>query len=264
MPVNVRVCSYNIHTGAGMDGRRNLERIGDVIRRTGADLVGIQEVDRNRERTDRVDQIGFLADYLDMDFAYGPAMVESVPDDGSVRQAYGIGILSDQSLVDVATHTLPHETDAEPRVLLSATAILDAPSGEQARPVSFATTHLGLDATNRERQASEIIEILGQDPDRTILVGDFNALPDSPTIDTVTGAFQDTLASVGAGGVQTFPTPYVERGVDDNYLSVFEPNRRIDYIFQSPDIQAIDGRIVESLASDHSAVVAELRVPDPE
>ncbi len=42
----LRVMTYNIHIGIGMDKKLDLQRIADVINRERPDLVGLQEVDR--------------------------------------------------------------------------------------------------------------------------------------------------------------------------------------------------------------------------
>ena len=47
-PATIRVLTYNIHHGEGMDGVIDLERIANVIRQTEADLVALQEVDLRR------------------------------------------------------------------------------------------------------------------------------------------------------------------------------------------------------------------------
>src|SRR2546426_6462595 len=46
----VRVMTYNIHVGVGMDKRMDLQRIADVIKQEHSDLVGLQEVDRGVKR----------------------------------------------------------------------------------------------------------------------------------------------------------------------------------------------------------------------
>jgi endonuclease/exonuclease/phosphatase family metal-dependent hydrolase len=53
--------TYNIRHGEGMDGRVDLERIAEIIRREGADIVALQEVDRGVARTARRDLSGELA-----------------------------------------------------------------------------------------------------------------------------------------------------------------------------------------------------------
>ena len=57
------VASYNIHRGAGLDGRVDIERIAGVLKEIDADLVGIQEILHP--------QADVLADRLDMQVTMG-------------------------------------------------------------------------------------------------------------------------------------------------------------------------------------------------
>jgi endonuclease/exonuclease/phosphatase family metal-dependent hydrolase len=50
-----RVMSYNIHHGEGLDGKVDLLRIAELIKREGAEIVALQEVDKGVERTARRD-----------------------------------------------------------------------------------------------------------------------------------------------------------------------------------------------------------------
>ena len=52
----VRVLSYNIKHGEGMDREVDLERAAAVIRAARPDIVTLQEIDWNTSRTERVDQ----------------------------------------------------------------------------------------------------------------------------------------------------------------------------------------------------------------
>src|SRR5690606_78873 len=60
-PLRLRVLSYNIHHGEGIDGKLDLERIAKVILAVKPDLVAVQEVDQNTERADKIDQPAELA-----------------------------------------------------------------------------------------------------------------------------------------------------------------------------------------------------------
>jgi hypothetical protein len=51
----LRVLTYNIHVGVGIDKKLDLQRIADVINHERPDLVGLQEVDRNVKRTEGKD-----------------------------------------------------------------------------------------------------------------------------------------------------------------------------------------------------------------
>jgi hypothetical protein len=57
----LRVMTYNIHVGVGMDKKLDLPRIAGVINAQRPDLVGLQEVDRGVTRTPRIDEIAELA-----------------------------------------------------------------------------------------------------------------------------------------------------------------------------------------------------------
>ena len=46
----VRVLTYNIHHGEGIDGKFDLARIAKVIRKSRAHIVALQEVDQRTKR----------------------------------------------------------------------------------------------------------------------------------------------------------------------------------------------------------------------
>ena len=58
---NIRVLSYNIRHGEGMDNRIDLWRIAKIIESISPDLVSLQEVDYQMERTGGIDQAEELA-----------------------------------------------------------------------------------------------------------------------------------------------------------------------------------------------------------
>src|SRR5262245_54831722 len=61
----MRLLSYNIHKGfGGHDWRYRLDRVIEVIRAEEADVICLQEVDRNVKRTQFDDQPAILADRL--------------------------------------------------------------------------------------------------------------------------------------------------------------------------------------------------------
>ncbi len=66
----IRVMTYNIHVGVGMDKKLDLARIAGVINAQHPDLVGLQEVDRGVERTQRIDEIAEIARMTKMDYAF--------------------------------------------------------------------------------------------------------------------------------------------------------------------------------------------------
>src|SRR5678816_4124683 len=97
----LRIMTYNIHVGVGMDKKLDLQRIADVINKERPDLVGLQEVDRGVERTQRKDEIVELAQLTRMEYAFAPNLDYQ-------GGKYGVAILSRFPVAVSYTHlTLP-------------------------------------------------------------------------------------------------------------------------------------------------------------
>src|SRR5439155_13115615 len=62
---HLTVTSYNIHRGVGLDRRRDLDRIAEVIAETTPDVVGLQEVIRENG-VPHADQAAYIASRLGM------------------------------------------------------------------------------------------------------------------------------------------------------------------------------------------------------
>lgn len=57
MVIKIRLLTFNIHHGKGLDRKVNLQRISHVIKSVNADVIGINEVDKNfSNRSNYVDQ----------------------------------------------------------------------------------------------------------------------------------------------------------------------------------------------------------------
>jgi endonuclease/exonuclease/phosphatase family metal-dependent hydrolase len=220
------ILTYNIHHGEGTDGKIDLRRIANVIKRSQADVVALQEVDRNARRSGGVDQAAELGRLAGMHAAYGPAM----PFQGG---EYGQAILSRHPILASTVHALPQRTNREPRIAF-ATQVAD--------DIWFVSTHLDHEIEEiRVSQAQALVKLFGGR--KVILAGDFNASPTNQTM----RLFSNWLDTGSALGQPTFPADH--------------PRSRIDYIFLQPksawrviDCQVLD----ESLASDHRPVRARV------
>ncbi|QIN85255.1 metal-dependent hydrolase [Rubrobacter tropicus] len=239
---DVRVMSYNIHHGEGADGRLDLDRIAGVIRSEKAEVVGLQEVDRFWRRSDFVDQVDYLAEELDMYAAYG-ANLDLPPDDPSQpRRRYGTAILSKYPIIESGNTFLPRLGTSEQRGLLEALIKV------KGAPVRFYNTHLQHNSSEeRALQVRAIMEHTKDVEGPQILVGDLNALPGAPELAPLYGRYDDAWTLGGEGPGYT--------------IGAENPNRRIDYVFVTPDVAVRSASVPRTLASDHLPVVAELSVP---
>ena len=238
----VTVASFNIHHGAGTDDRLDLERVATEIERTGAKIVGLQEVDRHwGDRSQFVDQAQWLAERLGMDVVYGANLDLDAPGPDRPRRQYGTAILSSHPIVYSRNTPLPRPANGEQRGLLEAAIDVD---GVRVR---VANTHLQHDNAAERRAQTERIAALLQ-PVRTpvVLMGDLNAPPGAPELAPLSPRFLDAWSRGGTGDGFTYPAS--------------APNARIDYVLTTGDVDVESARTMSSPASDHLPVIADLKL----
>jgi endonuclease/exonuclease/phosphatase family metal-dependent hydrolase len=117
----LRVMTFNIRHGDGLDRRVDLARAAGVIRAARPDVVGVQEVDRHYgDRSGFVDQAQWLADTLGMHLAYGATLDLDPPAAGRPRRRFGNAVLSRHPISDSDNVLLPRSGGHEQRGLLRA------------------------------------------------------------------------------------------------------------------------------------------------
>jgi endonuclease/exonuclease/phosphatase family metal-dependent hydrolase len=227
------VLTYNIHHGAGTDGKYDLSRVAQVIKDSGADLVALQEVDRNTNRT-KTDQPAELARLTGFHACFGRAM------DYQGGQ-YGDMILSRWPVQSFDVHALPYKAghDREPRCIVIAR--VGAPGGL----IVFASTHLdhtGGPENDRLAQANEIVRTLKAEKLPTILAGDFNATPTSKPIAAIESVWMNIT-----GDEPTCPS--------------IRPREKIDYVFVNSRVRGIEQEVIDDrVTSDHRPVRVKVEV----
>ncbi|WP_416117108.1 endonuclease/exonuclease/phosphatase family protein [Peribacillus butanolivorans] len=236
--------AYNIHHGEGTDAILDLKRIADIIKTSGADIIGLQEVDNHfSERSNFENQAKWLANYLGMHYAYGANLDYEPLQEGKHRRQYGTAVLSKYPILSAENHLLtniPYPVNpTEQR------GLLDTVINVRGNHVHFYNTHLdNKRAEQRDLQIREILDIAKQKEGTSIFVGDFNATPESSEILKMSVQYKDVFAELGQN--------------DDFTIPVDKPDRRIDYIFTSEDVQIRTGEVINTNASDHLPITAEL------
>lgn len=164
--VSLRVMTYNIRNGRGLDNHVDLARIASVIAPFDPHIVALQEVDVGRARSGSVDQAHTLAGALGMTATSFCACVES----GLER--YGIATLSRLPIVESRELALPHRGTtrrSEPRRALLTRHDWDGVL------VDMVNTHLSILPGERQAQVDAIrAQLAGA---RVIVAGDFNCTP---------------------------------------------------------------------------------------
>jgi endonuclease/exonuclease/phosphatase family metal-dependent hydrolase len=266
----LRVLTLNIWNRMGPYERRE-QRIREWIERLDPDVIGFQEV----LRADGFDQLARLVDGFGYESAFGRAT--GYWEDETMD--FGNAIASRWPMRDTEVVPLPVVGTDETRCAVTTT--IDAPFGD----LSFTSTHLNWklhDGRSREAQVVALADLVLRRRPRgafpPIVVGDFNAEPDSNEIRFMRGLgsldgrsamFYDAWSIAGDGSAGT---TWSNRNA---FAAVaIEPERRIDYVFAGYPIRMTEqhglGKIVTCRVvcddevdgvwpSDHFGVYAELR-----
>jgi endonuclease/exonuclease/phosphatase family metal-dependent hydrolase len=250
----VRVMTWNIKTGVGNDpndprGRvpSDLGRIAGVIRDVDPDVVALQEVDRNRDRTGYLDQPAILAEALGMHVRYAPNLIDEAGE-------YGVATLSRFPILRSQHDRFISADGWEPRGVLE--IVVDIGGGAD---VSVLNTHFQIgfghqveDAGQQRLESAELLatRVRGLECP-AILMGDFNTEPGSAELEPLS-VMRDVWGMGRSGGDgATFPASPART-----------PVTRIDAIYTSAGIRVVSRDVVRTqvtdLASDHYPVVAEL------
>lgn len=227
----VSVLSYNIHECVGLDRRRDPARIAQVIKESGAQIVGLQEVHSDASGEEQLHQMNYLAALTGLQAVPGPAVERR-------NGHYGNVLLTSCKVLAVHKLDLSY-SGREPRGAIDADLDID---GETVRVV---VTHLGLLPAERRFQVRKLIATLSVQRTRTvILLSDFNEwLPTGRSLRWIHTHLGKTAL------VRTFPSRF--------------PLFALDRIWVSPPASFAELRCIRTplsrLASDHLPLKATIK-----
>lgn len=240
----LKVMTYNIHSCVDMNGMVDIDKIEKVIAHLDPDVVALQEVDSNKQRTLYMDQAKCLAQGLNMNYQFFSLM-------NSGSEKYGLAILTKFSLIKIKFDRFPTVKSKQKVERRGAMWVrIQTPQGD----VNVINTHLGLQMKERLHQIRALLgkdwlsDILGKQP--LIICGDFNAGIRSPVYREISAHLADAQK--------------VENHKDYPKNTFFSryPIMRLDHIFFSKQFATLRRVIVPGdkatrIASDHLPVFAE-------
>lgn len=242
--LKIRVMTYNIHhcNPPAQKGVIDTNGIAEVIIKYKADIVLLQEVDANTQRSGIGNQAQILARKSNLPYYYFYKAIDFSGGD------YGVAILSGFPLSDRFQFMLSNEIASEQRVLGGAVAELS-----KGVKIVVATTHLDLVEGNRVKQLNQLDSLLAGKSYPVILGGDFNATPQSVEM------------------LRFFSSFTVKSGTLSNTFPNVNPDRTIDYILFRNSVTSGESEYKISLknyfvpeainTSDHLPVIADIVIP---
>ena len=219
----LRVVTYNIRQGFGVEGRFDLEAVAQTLEENPADVIALQEVGRGWVISGSADTLTWLSQRLDMPYVYGA----------------GAGDLwGNATLTRLPMRSTVHHFDNPGRIPRGAVKSEIDTAGQTYTVINSHLDHAIDGGPTREAQARTLLDIWGGRT-HTVLAGDLNAEADERSM--------QLLGQVGfldpdAGGPPTFPAD----------------GERIDYVLHTPDLAAVEVRRPITAASDHEPVWVQL------
>ncbi|MES2045160.1 MAG: endonuclease/exonuclease/phosphatase family protein [Pseudomonadota bacterium] len=227
----IKVASYNIHKGIGLDRRRDPRRILEVLREIDADIIALQEADRRFGTKLCVIDHQLLADH-------SPWKAVAVGDRPASMGWHGNALLVRKDAQVLASNVI-HLPALEPR----GAVVADVDSGGAL--VRVVGMHLDLSGLRRRRQAHSIISHVHADQagHPTVMMGDLNEW------------------SAHAGCLRDFAHHFRFAATGPSF-HVRRPVAALDRIMHTPDLRVLDCGVHSSAcsrrASDHLPVWAVL------
>ena len=203
---SLRVLSYNVSFGTGTDGVRNYDRTAMYIANFNPDIAGLCEMPSEMIST----FLGYLNQRTGRSWFW--TFKEKYP--GTTE---GNLIISKYSFSSTSSLFLSYQ-----RSVAQATIVVNG------RTINFFATHLDPDSSGaRYQQAGELMSFASGFSENRIIVGDFNAGPDTSESVRMTGTYYDSwMRALNAGTAVAYP---------DNPLGMHTRTRRgrIDYVWFS-------------------------------
>jgi endonuclease/exonuclease/phosphatase family metal-dependent hydrolase len=193
----VRIATFNILHGRSLeDGRVDVDRLADAVKTLDADVLGLQEVDRDQPRSMNADLTAVAAEAMgavDSQFVAalsgtpGGTWMAATGEEQPGSASYGIALLSRLPVVSWRVVRLPASTVRlpiwfrgmkapkfvcdEPRVAVA--AVLDGPNGQ----FTVTNTHLSFVPGWNGLQLRRLIRSLAGTREPLVLMGDLNMQP---------------------------------------------------------------------------------------
>lgn len=228
---SLRIMSYNIRNGRGMDDTISYQRTADIINKVHPDVVAVQEIDSVTGRSGKTDVLRELAGRTLMYHTYAPA----IDYDGG---KYGIGMLSKEKPKGFRYLSLPGRE--EQRALLMV----------EFEKYIYCCTHLSLTEEDRMNSLSIIRNEAAASGKPFFIGGDWNAEAGSDFIKE----FRNDFHLLTNPKEVTFPAD--KPNVTLDYIAAFA---RDTALFISTSSRVLH----EPLASDHRPVVTDILFKQP-
>lgn len=245
VPAILKIVSYNMRWRGGEDLRELIELLRRDALIGQAQIICLQEVDRNKKRTRNTNTARMIAEELGLHYAW--AAPPAAPGKEWDEEETGVAILSVYPLTDASRIVLPNEGPGGRRRVALGVTVHIGPT-----PVRVYTVHAETRTTNERRiqQFQAVLDDLGHHvkTERAAVMGDFNTITDDDVRAT-------TQLFTGAG----FQTPFPNK---EPTWKTFIIKLKLDWVWLR-GLRPVDYGINRNVdLSDHWPLWVNIRLDD--
>lgn len=217
----------HLHRRYWPHGSSRIQRLGELSKKAGIDILATTEIDRGSLRTRRKDQVKLLSKSSNLA-------------NNAFFSTFTIGRFANQGnavhtrfkIFDKHNFKLPGI--GEPRYAGRLRVKINK------KTVNFFVTHLSLDLLYRREQINELAAIINRESSPVILAGDFNVNDVKELGMLEKSKLRDVFSA------ETYP--------------VWNPKKNLDHIFVSNDVKLSSGRVSRVPLSDHCLLIADVYI----
>ena len=232
----MKIMSFNTqHCLNYIEREIDFQIMADAIKKCDADIVGLNEIRGKGESLDYEEQTAILSELTGLKNSYFAEAIRF-----EEKNPYGNALISKYPIISAEVIPVPDPNPKTGNGYYETRCLLKA---KLEGGITVLVIHFGLNPDEQENAVKTVVENL--ENEKCILMGDFNVCPDNDVLKPIRDRMKDT-ADVFEKPFKSFPS--------DN------PDRKIDYIFVSPDVEVISADIPAIVASDHRPHTAEINV----
>ena len=231
----MKIMTFNTqHCESYITNKIDFEAMAKVITDFDADFVGLNEMRGEGPLPNFTAQTEKLSELTKMPYYYFGEAIKV-----GETSPYGNGFLSKIPILKTEKIMIP-DPEVRDNTLYETRCILKI---TLEGGITVLVTHFGLNLTEKENAVKTVLESL--ENEKCILMGDFNMRPGDKLLTPIKAKMKDT-ADVFEKELLSHPSD--------------KPDKKIDYIFVTPDFLVKSADIPAVIASDHRPHTAEIDV----
>ncbi len=235
----LKIASFNIFSTRRYPDSDKLDMnfSADVIKKYMPDIIGLNEVSSGPAFGEQPKEIAEITGHNYHSFA----PILHLPK----GREYGNGLMSKYPIISAEMIKIPDPEVKDEEGYYESRCILKA-EVDVLGGITVLVSHFGLVGSEKKNAVETVMKLLGENPKRTILMGDFNMTPDDEILRPLYETLNDTANGYDEKELLSWPSDGAQR--------------KIDYIFVSKDFKVEKTYTADEIGSDHKMILTEIEL----